>query len=344
MHTCYDPLSIYSSNGKGAYIFGCAGTKLTHNEKTFYRQADPFGFILFARNIDSKDQIRALTDDLRSAIGWNAPIFIDQEGGQVQRLNAPLVKEWPTPLDHVRQAGDRAQEIIFARYAVIAQELRHLGITANCIPTADIARDSTHPFLKNRCFGQSAEIVSQMAKAAAEGLLEGNVLPVMKHMPGHGLAEIDSHLAAPHTNASLAMLEDVDFKPFRALNQLLMGMTAHVVYEAIDSERPGTISPAVHNLIRKSIGFDGLLMSDDLSMMALGGDVKSRASAVITAGCDLALHCNGKLDEMHSVTEAVGQMGPKSRERATKVIHLHNEVSQREVDISRFTAQLDIIP
>ena len=337
-------MSIHLTHGNGAYIFGCASTKLSDCEKTFYEEADPFGFILFTRNIKNKDQICTLTEDLRSSVGWNAPIFIDQEGGRVQRLRAPLVREWPTPMDHVKQAGDRAKEIIYARYVVIAHELRQLGITANCIPTADIARENTHPILKNRCFARSAGIVSQMAEAAAEGLLRGGVLPVMKHMPGHGLAEIDSHLATPHTDASLQMLEDLDFKPFRELNKMLMGMTAHVVYEDIDPERPGTISPAVHELIRRSIGFDGLLMSDDLSMEALGRDVKSRASAAIGAGCDVVLHCNGKLDEMHSVTEAAGQMGPKARKRAAKVIHMHDMLSKQEVDISRFTEQLDIIP
>ena len=336
-------MSTHPTIGKGAYIFGSAGTKLSDSEKAFYKEADPFGFILFSRNINSKDQICALTDDLRSSVGWNAPIFIDQEGGRVQRLRRPLVREWPAPLDHVRQAGDRAQEVIHARYAVIAQELKQLGITVNCIPTADICRDNTHPFLKNRCFGLNAEIVSQMAKAAVEGLLEGGVLPVMKHMPGHGLAEVDSHLAAPHIDASLDRLANEDFKPFRALNQLLMGMTAHVVYKAIDPERPGTISPAVHKLIRRSIGFDGLLMSDDLSMKALGEDAKSRASAVIASGCDVVLHCNGQLDEMQAVVEAVGQMGSKARGRAAKVIRMHDALFQREVDISRFTAQLDTV-
>ena len=336
-------MSVNLTCGKGAYIFGCASTKLNDCEKTFYKDADPFGFILFSRNIENKGQICTLTEDLRSAVGWNAPIFIDQEGGRVQRLRAPLAREWPAPLDHVKQASDRAKEIIYARYAVIAHELRQLGITANCIPTADIARDKTHPILKDRCFGHSAEIVSQIAEAAAEGLLRGGALPVMKHMPGHGLAEIDSHLAAPRTDASLQMLEDLDFKPFRKLKKMLMGMTAHVVYEDIDQERPGTISPAVHKLIRRSIGFDGLLMSDDLSMEALGGNAKSRARAVIGAGCDIVLHCNGKLDEMHSITEAVGQMGPKARKRAAEVIHMHDTLTQREVDISRFTEQLDII-
>ena len=336
-------MSVHLTHGKGAYIFGCESKKLSNREKIFYKEADPFGFILFARNIESKDQIRTLTEDLRSAVGWNAPIFIDQEGGRVQRLRAPLVREWPAPLDHVKHAGDRAKEIIYARYAVIAHELRQLGITANCIPTADIARENTHPILKNRCFGQSAEIVSQMAESAAAGLLRGGVLPVVKHMPGHGLAEIDSHLAAPRTDASLQTLEDLDFQPFRKLNKMLMGMTAHVVYEDIDPERPGTISPAVNKLIRVSIGFDGLLMSDDLSMDALGGNPTSRASAIIGAGCDVVLHCNGKLDEMQTVTEAVGQMGSKARKRAAKVIRMHDTLTQREVDISRFKEQLDTI-
>lgn len=326
--------------GRCAAIFGCAGTVLSLDEKAFFAKACPFGFILFGRNIESADQIRALCVDLREVVGWYAPIFIDQEGGRVQRLWAPLVKDWPAPLEHVQMAGENAEQAVFNRYFLIAQELRDLGITANCAPVADIARPKTHGILKNRCFGSDVTAVSRLARAAANGLLEGGVLPVVKHIPGHGLAQVDSHKEAPVVRAAKASLASSDFAPFKALNDLPMGMTAHVIYQDIDA-KPGTVSKKIIKLIRDDIGFEGLLMSDDLSMQALGGTMVKRAKAVLAVGCDLVLHCNGGMDEMRIITDAIGEMSAPSQVRADKVIALHNSLSGIKVDLVQAHALLE---
>ena len=323
----------------GAYIFGCASTKLSEQERAFFKKVDPFGFIIFSRNIENCEQMTAFCAELRTLVGRNVPIFVDQEGGRVQRFRAPMATEWPSPLDHVRLVGEQAEKEIYARYTIIAQELRRFGITANCIPCADIARPETHPILKNRCFGFNQELVGEMALAAANGLMHGGVLPVMKHLPGQGLVNADSHKSLPYTDASFKMLKAIDFSPFRKLNHLLMGMTAHVVYGAID-RLPGTISHKVIQAIRKDIGFDGLLMSDDLSMKALKGNIHSRATAAVAAGCDLVLHCNGKLEEMREVAAAVGRFSARGAVRADKVINLQDKLANQKVDISCFKAQL----
>ena len=323
-----------------AAIFGCAGTVLNAREKAFFAKADPFGFILFGRNIQTADQIRALCADLRDVVGWYVPIFIDQEGGRVQRLRAPLVKEWSAPLEHVDMTGESAEQAIFARYFMIAQELRDLGITANCAPVADIAHPQTHKILKNRCFGRDAMTVSRLARVAANGLLAGGVLPVVKHIPGHGLAQVDSHKEAPVVTEAKEVLDVSDFVPFKALNYLPMGMTAHVIYQNIDA-KPGTISEKIIGLIRNDLGFDGLLMSDDLSMQALGGTVVKRAKAVIDVGCDLVLHCNGELGEMRDITDSIGEMSATAQLRAHKVMALHNSLSGIKVDLAQAHAQLE---
>ena len=326
-------------HGQGAYIFGCSSTSLLQEERDFFQEVDPFGFILFSRNIENGTQLISLCNDLRSTVASYAPIFVDQEGGRVQRLRAPMVTEWPTPSDHVRLAGAKAKNIIFSRYALIAQELRSFGITVNCAPLADIARPETHFFLKNRCFGSSANVVVEMALAAANGLLYGGALPVIKHIPGHGSVLVDSHESPPITSASLEVLEEIDFLPFKQLNHLPMGMTAHVIYEAID-KIPGTISPKVNHVIRSMIGFNGLLISDDISMGALTGSACQRASAVIRAGCDIVLHCNGKLREMEEIVKGAGNLSEESAFRAGKMINLHSQLADWEVDTSFCKAQL----
>ncbi|MGD9865717.1 MAG: glycoside hydrolase family 3 N-terminal domain-containing protein, partial [Pseudodonghicola sp.] len=215
----------------GATILDAEGLRLSAEEAAFFRDANPYGFILFARNLDTPDQIRALCDDMRAAVGRDCPILIDQEGGRVQRLRPPLAREWLPPLDHVARAGEAAERAMVLRYRLIADELRGLGIDGDCAPMADLAFDSTHPFLKNRCYGSDPETVARLARAVADGLLAGGVLPVLKHIPGHGRATQDSHYDLPHVSADAEELDDTDFAAFRMLNDLPLGMTAHLVYD-----------------------------------------------------------------------------------------------------------------
>ncbi len=296
-----------------ACILGCAGPRLSRDESSFFREADPWGFILFARNVEAPDQVRRLTDELRAAVGWRAPVFVDQEGGRVQRLRPPHWRDWPPPLDHVRAAGDPARAM-WLRARLIAAELNGVGIDANCAPTADVARPETHPFLRDRCFGTDPAAVVEAARATAEGFLAGGVLPVVKHMPGHGRARVDSHLDLPVVEAEREELEG-DFAPFRALAGLPLGMTAHIRYSALGG-RPATQDRAVIDLIRREIGFGGLLMTDDISMQALGGKIGDRARQAIAAGCDVVLHCNGDRAEMEECVEVLGALTGPGLERA----------------------------
>lgn len=296
----------------GATILGgIAGTSLTPAERDFFRAADPWGFILFGRNVESPDQLRRLTGDLRDAVGRDAVITIDQEGGRVQRMRAPHWREWCPPLDQA-DAGARA---MWLRYRLIGAELRAAGIDSDCAPTLDVAQDDTHPFLRNRCFGIDPARVAELGRACADGLLAAGVLPVMKHMPGHGRAVADSHKDLPVVAAAEADLAGLDFAPFRALADLPMGMTAHIRFTALD-DAPATASRRMIGLIRQQIGFDGLLMTDDITMNALSGSEADRATASIRAGCDLVLHCNRDIAGMEPVVAAAGRMGDKATRRA----------------------------
>ncbi len=308
----------------GAFIAGVAGTALDAGERAFLADADPLGFILFARNVDSPDQLRRLTDTLRDAVGRDAPVLIDQEGGRVARLRPPHWRDWPAPLEQVATAGPHAEQVMRLRYAIIATELRAAGIDVNCAPCADVARADTHAVLRNRCYGDTPGIVTRVARAVAEGLLSGGVLPVLKHIPGHGAATADSHQELPRVDLPEPALQAVDFTPFAALSDLPMAMTAHVVYAALDPDRPATTSPEVIALIRGQIGFGGLLMSDDISMHALSGGIADRCRAALSAGCDLVLHCNGDLAEMRLVAETCGRMGPQAAQRAEAALALRN--------------------
>lgn len=290
---------------------GIAGTDLTRAERDFFRSADPWGFILFGRNVENPEQLRRLTGDLREAVGRDAVITVDQEGGRVQRLRAPHWREWPAPLD---QAGAGARAM-WLRYYLIGCELRDAGIDSDCAPTLDVAQADTHPFLRNRCFGDRPAQVAELGRAAADGLLAAGVLPVMKHMPGHGRAIADSHHDLPTVAASAAELEALDFTPFRALNDLPMGMTAHIRFTALD-DAPATASARMIGIIRDQIGFDGLLMTDDITMNALSGTEAQRATASIAAGCDLVLHCNGTVASMEPVVAAAGALSPDAQRRA----------------------------
>ncbi len=306
-------------SGFGATILDATGLRLTADEKALFREADPFGFILFARNIDTPDQIRALCDDMREAVGRDCLITIDQEGGRVQRLRAPLAREWMAPLDHAEQAGEDAARAMYLRYRLIAHELRALGIDSNCAPLSDIAGADTHPFLRNRCYGETAEEVISLSRAVADAHLDGGVVPVLKHIPGHGRAVADSHYDLPHVTTPFEELEGTDLAPFRALNDLPMAMTAHIVFEAIDA-RPATLSSAAMGMIRQQIGFDGLIMTDDISMKALAGSPQEIAQHSRSAGCDIVLLCNADLPTRAAVAEAAGPLDEIGQKRAEKAI------------------------
>lgn len=294
---------------------GIAGTALTAAERDFFRAADPWGFILFGRNVDNPGQLRRLTGQLRDAVGRDAVITVDQEGGRVQRLRGPHWTDWPAPLDQAA-AGPRA---MWLRYHLIGRELRAAGIDSNCAPTLDVAQDDTHPFLRNRCLGADPGTVAALGRAAADGMLAAGVLPVMKHMPGHGRAMADSHHGLPTVTAGPDDLDAMDFAPFRALRDLPMGMTAHIRFTALD-DAPATASARMIGLIRDRIGFDGLLMTDDITMNALSGSEPKRAAAAIAAGCDLVLHCNGTIASMEGVAAAAGAMTPQARRRAAAAL------------------------
>ena len=287
----------------------------TARERAFFKDADPWGFILFDRNLGDAAAIRALTAELRAMMGRNVPILIDQEGGRVQRLRAPW-REWLPPLDFV-EALEPAQRAgaMALRYRYIAAELLHLGIDVNCAPMLDVARAETHVFLRNRCYGTDAREVGQIGRAVMQGHLAGGVLPIAKHIPGHGLGIADSHLELPIVTVSRAELA-TDFAPFTALADCPMAMTAHIVYSSLDAERCATLSPVVIEMIRDEIGFDGLLMTDDLSMKALGGSFEDRVTGSLSAGCDVVLHCNGDMDEMVAVASAAPALTGRAAERA----------------------------
>jgi len=316
----------------GAYIFGCSGLQLTREETSFFREADPWGFILFARNIEGPVQLKALTNSLREAVGRDAPILIDQEGGRVQRMIPPHWVQWMPPLDQIMQAGpEAAARSMFLRYRVIAEELRAVGIDTNCAPMADVAQPETHEFLKNRCYGTDALTVIGAARAVSNGLLAGGVLPVLKHLPGHGRAVSDSHFDLPTVTASRKDLWNVDFAPFKALTDLPMAMTAHIVFSAFD-DKPATTSKPMMDLIRSEMNYDGLVMTDDISMQALDGTIARRSMASMEAGCDVILHCNGNMDEMQDVAEATGTLREDGDRRADAALAQRQKPDSIDID------------
>ncbi|SDX24088.1 glycoside hydrolase family 3 N-terminal domain-containing protein [Roseicitreum antarcticum] len=312
-------------------ILGCAGTLLSAQEAAFFAKAQPFGFILFGRNIDTPEQVRAVVADLRAAVGWAAPVLIDQEGGRVQRLRAPHWRDWPAPLDQTQRAGPLAARAMFLRGRIIGAELSDLGIDVNCAPLGDIAGEATHPFLRNRCYGTDAAQVVELARAMAEGMGQAGVLPVIKHLPGHGRGQADSHQSLPVVATDAATLEATDFAVFRALSDLPIGMTAHLRFAALDNDAPATTSPRMIALIREHIGFDGLLMTDDISMGALSGDVVSRAHAAWAAGCDVVLHCNGDLAEMQALAGVCDAMVDPARARADAALGARRPVGAVDI-------------
>lgn len=320
-----------------AAIYGPEGLTLTAWERDFFRDVQPFGFIIFARNIETPDQVRRLTDALRATVDHHAPVLIDQEGGRVQRLRAPHWREYLPPLDQMDRARDplRAQ---WVRNRLIAHDLLAVGVDANCAPLADIAEPTTHPFLYNRCYGRDADSVIAASRTCSDAHLAGGVLPVLKHIPGHGRATTDSHLELPRVDVTHAELSTHDFAPFKALNDLPMGMTAHIVFSDIDPDHCATTSVRMMDVIRSEIGFDGLLMTDDISMQALSGSIADRSAASIAAGCDVILHCNGDAGEMQAVAQAAGDMTAAAQTRANRVLDARKP--PQNVDIAGLEAEL----
>lgn len=327
--------------GTGAAIFGCEGLAVTAAERDFFRDYDPFGFILFARNVDTPEQVRRLCAELRDTVGRDAPILIDQEGGRVQRLRAPYWREWSPPMDMVRQAGAHALRAMELRTMILSSDLLAVGIDANCAPVADIAGPVTHPFLYNRCYGETAHDVTRIARAVADAHLAMGVLPVVKHLPGHGRSANDTHFDLPTVTADAATLQAEDFAPFRALAELPMAMTAHIIFSAYDAENPATQSPRMIEVIRQDIGFKGLLMTDDLNMQALGGTLAERTSRSLAAGCDIALHCKGDFAQMQEVAAAAGSMSEATLMRGRAA--LAQRLAAKSVDIAALEAELSAL-
>lgn len=303
-----------------AAIYGCAGLKLTEDEKRFFAEAEPWGFTLFGRNIETPTQLRALTDEFREIGGEDVPVLIDQEGGRVARLRPPHWRAYPP----ARRYGDlyalsREQGLEAARLAsrLIAAELVSVGINVDCLPVLDVPVPGAHDVIGDRAYAEAPEPVSALGRAAAEGLLESGVLPVIKHVPGHGRAGVDSHLSLPVVETDAKTLSAADFAPFKALADMPIAMTAHVVYTALDAAAPATTSrKVIGDIIRGVIGFDGLLISDDLSMQALKGSMAERTRASLRAGCDIALHCNGKMQEMEAVASEAPMLAADALRRS----------------------------
>lgn len=298
-------------------IFGCDGLVLSAAERAFFRDADPLGFILFGRNCETSDQIRRLVADLRESVGrGDAPVLIDQEGGRVARLKPPHFPAYPAAAAIAALGGLRARAAAWLAARLIADDLGQLGITVDCAPVLDVPVSGADPVIGDRAWGGSPTQVAENGLAVCDGLMAGGVLPVIKHIPGHGRATVDSHRALPVVATPRAALDSTDFAPFRALAGMPWAMTAHVLYTAIDPDRPATLSPRViAEAIRAGIGFDGVLLSDDLSMAALGGKIEARAGDALKAGCDLVLHCNGIFGEMQAIAAAIGPMSDEARRR-----------------------------
>jgi beta-N-acetylhexosaminidase len=305
-----------------AFIAGLSGTVLTPDETAFFRDAAPWGFILFRRNIETPGQVRELTDSLRTLSGrLIIPILIDQEGGRVQRMGPPHWPKYPPGRAYGLLPPDEAAEMARLGARLMAHDLAAVGINVDCLPVLDVPTPGAHDVIGDRAYANEPEQVARLGRAACEGLLAGGVLPVVKHIPGHGRAGADSHLALPVVAATWSELQERDFAPFKALADMPLAMTAHVVYTALDESHPATTSPVVmERVVRGEIGFDGLVMSDDLSMKALTGTFEERTHASLAAGCDVVLHCNGELAEMRQVAEAAPVLAGDALRRANAAL------------------------
>lgn len=306
-------------------IFGFEGQELSHNERSFFKDVNPYGYILFTRNIDNPTQLKKLTDELRElASEERLPILIDQEGGRVARMKPPHWPQFPSARDLVQQGcgdSEATKDLVYNNALKLGETLKQVGINVNCAPVLDIPVDGSDPIISDRAFGTIPAQVVRYAEAMIEGLMDAGVLPVIKHIPGHGRATVDSHIALPKVDTPLSLLSDTDFQPFKSLNQAPYAMTAHIVYSALDKGACATFSSKVIQYIREEIGYEGLLMTDDLSMQALTGSYAKRTKQAIDAGCDLVLHCNGNMKEMVEIASETKIIDQRIAELTSKAFY-----------------------
>jgi beta-N-acetylhexosaminidase len=328
-----------------AFITGLAGTELSAAERDFIRAERPWGFILFRRNIDNPAQVAALTAELRNVLGeGDAPVLVDQEGGRVQRFRPPHWPLYPAGASFGQLYKiDPALGLKAARLSarLIADDLTRVGVTVDCLPLADVPIPGADDVIGDRAYGNNAKTVAAIARAVAEGLEEGGILPILKHIPGHGRAMADSHLSLPVVDTPKNELESIDFAAFKPLADLPMAMTAHVVFSAYDAAHPATTSATmIERVIRGFIGFQGLLMSDDVGMNALAGSIGERTKALLAAGCDMVLHCSGEREEMHQVARETPELSGKALQRAKAALALRKS-PKMPFDRAAARAELD---
>lgn len=346
-----DAAPVSSANPR-AIIFGCAGDRLSRDERRFFAETRPLGFVLFGRNCKAPDQVRALIAEFRDAVGRSdAPVLIDQEGGRVARLRPPHWRNYPAPARIAALPDPQAVEAVELGARLIADDLAALGITVDAAPVLDLPMPGADRVIGDRAFGAEPARVARLGRAVCDGLLAGGVLPIVKHIPGHGRATVDSHTALPRVEASAAELAAHDFGPFRALAEMPWAMTAHIVFAALDGDAPATMSSRViSEAIRCDIGFGGVLVSDDISMGALRGSLGERTGRSLDAGCDLVLHCTGALAEMQEVAAAAGPISATTAERLARGETLRRESKraagrfERAAAEARFDALLAAMP
>jgi beta-N-acetylhexosaminidase len=329
-----------------AVIFGCAGPHLLPDEAAFFRATQPLGFILFARNVVDPAQLRRLTADLRASIdNPDAPVLIDQEGGRVRRLRPPHWRDVPAAAVFgalAQRDWPAAERAVYLNHRLLATELVDVGITVDCAPLLDLRLPGAHDVVGDRSFGDDIDLVARFGRVAAEALMAGGVMPVIKHIPGHGRALVDSHLDLPRVTVDRATLSAADFQPFMALKDMPWGMTAHLIYEAIDRNHPATLSPLIiGDVIRTEIGFDGLLLTDDLSMKALRGTFTDLATRSLAAGCDIVLHCNGDMGEMRQVAAGLTPLSSAGKARYERGQVRLRRMADSAIDPQQMRAELD---
>ncbi len=324
-----------------ALILDCEGPELSEEEWSFFQDIQPLGFILFQRHCKSPEQVKALVQSLKECVEHNdVPILIDQEGGRVARLKPPHWPEFPPAgffAEYFCSDEMNAVRACYLNARLMACELAALGITVDCAPVLDIRVDGAHAIIGDRAYGAQAESIIPLARAVCDGLMEGGVSPVIKHIPGHGRALVDSHEELPVVKEEAAVLREQDFVPFKALADAPMAMTAHIVYDAFDKTQPATLSKAVIDLIRNEIGFDGLLMSDDITMKALKGELGTLAEQTIVAGCDVVLLCNATLEQRRQVAAHTPELTEHAKKRVTRAFSMIKD--KRDMDMEALRAE-----